>query len=757
MLDEQMLATILRAHTAIEHDLSDVVEEMVYDLDAESIAESLLDDDLLPKNKHNVTYHDALNYFIGLCSYVEEKTEIPAIISDDLYDKLVAKTIELGSNQPIGAPSSNIIGIGERHHRFPELRGSLAKVHFLYDREIPEKDSRNSLEHYLNNVVRQMKTAGIPIGETLISVDVKRDGVSHIIEGEGNEFKHVLTRGDVDNNLGKDLTPLFKQFYPEESGDKIDVDTMIIYMGLNLIPVDIWENSNEYGIKVETYMTTKEYEEFKKEFDIKRCNRRSAVVSICNQAPLKDFDGTSDDDPWYKYSKYLHMDHFQIACTKPIKIDKYSRESFMWYPAGKINGHYNYLYVERPNTIDLRDIPSCIESINESINFVKSEVKMTNVPCDGAVITFLDPTIIELLGRKNDKNMFQVAFKFPAGEEKTTVENIDFQVGPIAGRITPMARLRPIRINGNRISNVTISNAAKLERLNLHIGDEVLIRYDIVPTIFKPKGCVEMDGEPVKFPTECPICHGPVVNECCSNDDCPSKAVGHIMNFIQKRGIKGGIGLETVVLLVDKGYLKSIGDLYRLYQHRKALCELPKLGETSVTSILDGISESRKMFPHQILGAIGIPNIGLKTMEKICKKLNILGNLDNLNESYTAMLAIPGIGEKTIPMVIEGIEKKRPIIEDICRNVDIIPYDKEKKYDATIYITSVNNKAEFKEYLESINIKVTDSFTKSVDILVIPDDATEKPSKAIKAEKWGIPVITLTEAKERWDYDDPGK
>ena len=756
MLNEQMLATVLRAHTAIEHDLKDVIEEMVYDLDAESIAERLLDDDVLPRNKNNVTYHDALNYFIGLCSYVEEKTEVPAIISDDLYDKLVAKTIELGSDQPIGVPSSNIIGIDERLHKFPELRGSLAKVHFLYDKEIPEKDSRNSLEHYLNNVVKQMKTAGIPVGETLISVDVKRDGVSHIIEGEGDDFKHILTRGDVDNNRGKDLTPLFKQFYPKETGDGIDADTMVICMDLDLLPVGIWEAKNEFGVKVETYMKTDDYEQFKKTFDIKRCNRRSAVVSICNQAPITDFNKT--EDPWEKYTRYLRMDHFQIASTKPIELDRCSREPLFWYPIGKFNGHYNYLYVERPNTIDLRDIPACVESINKAIDMVRAEVEDTKVPCDGAVISFLDPAIIELLGRKNDKNMFQVAFKFPAGEEKTIVENIDFQVGPIAGRITPMARLKPIRINGNRISNVTISNAAKLERLNLHIGDEVLIRYDIVPTIFKPKGCVETDGEPVKFPTECPICHRPIVDECCVSDDCPSKAVGHIMNFIQKRGIKGGIGLVTVVLLVDKGYLTSIGDLYRLYQHRDALCSLPKLGETSVSSILDGISESRKMFPHQILGAIGIPNIGLKTMEKICKKINILGNLDNLNDLYTTMLAIPGIGEKTIPMVIEGIEKKRPLIEDICRNVDIVPYGKEKKYDTTIYITSVNNKAEFKEYLESINVKVADSFTKSVDVLVIPDEPTEKPlPKAVKAEKWGIPVITLTEAKERWDYDNPRK
>lgn len=756
MLNEQMLATVLQAHTAIEHDLRDVIEEMVYEIDGEGIAEELLEDDVLPKNKYNVTYHDALNYFIGLCSYVEEKTSVPAIIDDTLYDKLVAKTIELGGRQPIGAPSSNIISIDERSHKFPELRGSLAKVHFLYDREVPEKDSRSSLEHYLNGVVRQMKAAGLPIGETPISVDVKRDGVSHIIEGEGEEFKHILTRGDVDNNRGKDLTPLFKQFYPESGTDGIDVSMMIGCMNLHLIPADIWNHGNEFGIKVETYMKTDAYESFKKAFDIKRCNRRSAVVSICNQAPIKDFDKTEEPNPWDKYSKYLRMDHFQIACTKPIKLDEYSSETIMWYPIGKINGHYNYLYVEQPDTIDLRDIPACVESINSAIGAVKREVGITKVPCDGAVVTFLDPKIIELLGRKSDKNMFQVAFKFPAGEEKTIVENVDFQVGPIAGRITPMARLKPIRINGNRISNVTISNAAKLERLNLHIGDEVLIRYDIVPTIFKPEGCKEMVGEPVAFPTKCPICDGPVVNECCSNDDCPSKAVGHIMNFIKKRDIKGGIGLETVVLLVDRGYLTSIGDLYRLYQHRKELCDLPKLGEASVANILDGISESRKMFPHQILGAIGIPNIGLKTMEKICKKINILGNIDNLSDLYTAMLAIPGIGEKTIPMVIEGIEKKRSLIEDICRNVDIVPYDNEKKYDATIYITSVKNKADFKEYLESINIKVADSFTKTTDVLVIPDEPTEKPlPKAVKAEKWGIPIITLSEAKERWDYDDP--
>jgi NAD-dependent DNA ligase len=753
MITEKMIDTVSSIHLCITNKLSDVVEQQVLSLanDAEEIGESLLDEDVLPQNKKGVLYNEMISWFVEICSYVENEMDIPAIISDELYDKLVERMINVGEAQPIGSPTSVIIGIDTRPHKYPELRGSLAKVHFLWDTEIPKKDTRKSLEWYLNNVVRQMKASGdnVDLTKVPISVDIKYDGVSHIIEGSGKEFQHVLTRGDVYNNLGKDLTPLFSRFFPNEDEKGIKTNSMASNMKLDKLPASIWEDGLDYGIKVETFMTSQRFNLFKEEYNLNRCNRRSAVMSICNQVP----DSEEPDEFYKKQVQFLRMQSFQIATSKEIELDDETVEKD-WHSIGKFNGHYNYIYTEGEDTIDLTDIESCVKYLGKEIELTRTLADTWSIPCDGAVITILDQSFINVLGRKDNKNMFQVAFKFPAGEEKTTIEDVDFQVGPIVGRLTPVARLKPIVINGNTISNVTVSNQAKLERLHLHKGDEVLIRYDIIPSIFKSKDCKETDNPLIEFPTECPVCGGIVKDEVCINPDCPSKVVGHILNYIGRLNIKGGLGIEKVVQLVDVGLLNGIGDLYRLYLHRDEMCKLERWGETSVDKILSGISEAKSLYQHQILGSIGIPGVGLKTMEKVCRKLNIIGNLDNLDELYIPMCSIGGIGPKSASAIIEGIKKKTPLIEDICCNVDIRQYESEEdKYTTSVCFTSTHDTEEFEKFLDSIGVKVNDTFTKSTEYLIVPDLRMEKPStKMVKAEKWNTPMIKLKEAKIKWGY-----
>ena len=754
MITEKMISTVYGIHNCIQNKMHDAVLTYINTVNAEEISEELLNDDVLPQNKMMLSYPEMLKWFIEFCSYVEEETDMPAVISDDIYDKLVAKLVDLGEVQPIGSPISNVVGIGDRKHSFPELRGSLAKVHFIWEKDIPEKDSRKSLEGYLRNVVRQMVAADIPVGKTMVSVDLKFDGVSHIIEGENGEINHILTRGDVGTNTGKELTQTFSRFFPRfgEDPSSIDTDDLVTDMHMGLVPESIWDNDSKYGIKVETYMPTDLYEKFEKETNDKKCNRRSAVVSICNQSPDNITPNIPHNPERVMQSSYLRMQHFQIASEKPIELDK-EKESKYWFPIGKINNRYQYLYIENPTEIDLSDIEGTCNTISELKETMKKKAESLKIPIDGIVITLLDSKLVDLLGRKNDKNMFQVAFKFPAGEEKTTIEAVDFQVGPIAGLLTPVARLKPIRINGNKISNVTVSNKAKLERLKLHVGDEVLIRYDIIPSIFKDASCKESNAPLIEFPTHCPICDGDVENERCINPNCPSKLIGHIMNFVEKNRIKGGIGFQTIVDFVNYGFLTSIGDIYRLYQKREELYNLPNYGETSIDSILDGISDARKLLPHEILGAIGIPSIGLKKMEKLCKSLNIIGNLDHLEDLLEPAIQIPGIGEKTAKAAFLGIESKKELIEDICSNVEILPYPKPKKYISAVCFTLVRNE-NFEEFLEEHNIAVKDSVTSDVRTVIIPNEPVQKPStKMNKALLNGIEMITISEAMKRWNYD----
>lgn len=750
MITNEMIKTIKNIHRCLDLNLTDELDIYIDTISGGDIGEALLSDDAIMSDSDTelVSYQEVLKWFIDFCSYVENETDVPAIISDELYDKLVEKLVDMGAPQPIG---SQVLDGSKEPHSYPELRGSLSKVHYIWEKDIPPKDSRKSLEGYLNNVIRLANQAGIPINDVLVSIDLKYDGVSHIIECSYVYVDKILTRGDVDTNLGKDLTELFMKFFPlysEYSSYKdIYFKEMVSSMGLDKLPKTLFDDPElNYGIKVETFMHTDDYQNYVGENNIKRCNRRSAVTSICNQdAGNVEYQSHLKD--------YLSMSHFQIASDTDLYTVFTKEEQEHWIPIGKINDRYQYLYVENPMYIDLSIVSDVCNLCNEYIGKLKKEAEEKLIPIDGIVISLLDKKLVELLGRNNDKNMFQVAFKFPAGEEKTIIEKVDFQVGPIAGNLTPVARLKPIKINGNTITNVTISNKAKMDRLQIHEGDEVIIKYDIIPTIFKDSSCKCSDSPLITFPTKCPVCSGDVEEERCINPDCPAKIVGHILNFVKKNRIDGGIGFNTIVDFVERGYLNSIGDLYRLYRYKDELCEIPGYGEMSVTKILSGISESRKMYPHQIFGTIGIPSIGLKTMEKVCRNLDLIGNLGNIDGIYPLMVNISGIGDKKAKLICEGIKNKINLVQDLCSNLELKPYPKGTEITEVVCFTNVRDK-EFEKFLEDKGIGVSSSLTSKVTTLIIPDWKMSKESSKYKeAKERDIEILKLSEAFDKWGYE----
>lgn len=735
MITNKMIKTVSHIHNCMENGLTDDLAMLVSTVNVQEIGEALLSDDNLPTNESRLSYGDMLSYFIQFCSFIENETDEPNVISDEVYDKLAEKLIDLGLEQPIGSTLTPELSDTEKvPHKYPELRGSLAKVHFIWEKDIPEKDSRKSLEGYLKNSVRQLKDSEFPIGKTRISIDLKYDGVSHIIECSGNKVGHILTRGDVEKNLGKDLTPLFNKLFPELSPSIYNVR----------VPKVLLDSDINYGVKVETYMKTESYDNYKETYNIKRCNRRSAVVSICNQL-------AENVDAEDKTRDYLSMQQFQISSEEDIYDKLTGSEKNNWFPVGTINNKSQYLFLENIEEVDLSDIGGICELCKAKINELRSYADGLNIPIDGIVISFIDPKIAEILGRTNNKNMFQIAFKFPAGEEKTIVEKVDFQVGPIAGNLTPVARLKPIKINGNTITNVTICNKDKMDRLRIHEGDEVIIKYDIIPTIFKDDSCKESNNPLVEFPDRCPVCDGEVVEERCVNPDCPAKTVGHIYNFVNRNRIGGGIGITVITDFVNAGYLKSVGDLYRLYRFKEELYKLPGYGETSINNILEGISESRKMFAHQVFGSLGIPTIGIRVMEKVCKNVDLVSNLSNLDNILDKLTSIVGIGSKRAVMIIDGIKNKMDTVMDLLSNLEIIPYSEEPSYSEVVCFTNVRDH-EFESFLMKNGVKVSDSFTSKVTLVITPDIMNKVTTKVKKAKEKGLGVITISEAYSRFGY-----
>ena len=719
----------------MKYDLIDEFSKSVELTDLEGIGLELLNmqEDIV----ENVPITDVLQEYISILNFIENETSIPTSVSDDTYDQIVEKYNDLGGIHEVGVHVEASQNKKFGYHKYPELRGSLDKIHYLYNSEIPEKDSRKSFQQFLSGIIRELDKQNSPQPENItVLVDFKWDGVSHVLEfGNHVELDRVLTRYDVENNIGVDITHIFKE-------------TDLSKLFFCPLPKHI-QDSSGFGLKVETFMPTEYFNKYVDDMHDTKCNRRSAITSIVNR-------GEDDWEP--SLLQYLALKPLQISSENKFEVD--SDEN--WIYLGEISGHYQYIHIY---TLDLffkvkslsymmDNLPMC--PLKASIDAV-SQIASDTIPVDGAVITLLNQDIIDIMGRKGNKNKFQIAYKFPQGVKKTRLKDVEFPVGPVAGTITPLAIVEPVVINGNTITNATLSNFDKMERLDLNIGDEVIIRYDIIPKLEKDDTCKKGTGRKIERLVECPVCHSNLNGGSrCLNPNCETKLAGKIYNYVKKMKIRN-LGKETIEKFVKEGYLTNIGDLYRLPNHIDGLIRLPGFGVNSITSIVSSIFGRTKVYPHELLGAIGIPDVALRTMKKVCEVIDdILCITDETApDILVRMHLISGIGEITARKIVSGILERRFILDDIIPYMEFIPYPKNKKEPTDVVLFTECRDAEFVEYLENNNVEVVSSYVKRLTMLIVPDSLITETSmnkKVKRALDEGISIITLSDAKKRFGY-----
>ena len=720
----------------IKYDLMDEFSKSVELTDLENIGVELLNthEELI----EGVSLKDTIQEYISILNFIENETSIPTPVSDDTYDQIVEKYKDLGGRREIGVHGNNSQNKKFGYHKYPELRGSLDKIHYLTNDEIPNKDSRKSFQQFLSGVIRELTSQGIDLPKDInVAIDLKWDGTSHILEFSTNvTLDRVLTRYDVENNLGVDITHIFK-------------DCDLAKLLFCKLPVNVC-NSSQFGLKVETFMPTSYFQDYVEATGDRKCNRRSAITSIVNRG----------EDEWEpSLLKFLAMKPLQIASVDYFEL---TEKDCGWIYLGELFGRHQYIHIY---TLDLSFKIDTLTDLMDNINnyplkdaiFGVQNIAGDTIPVDGAVITLLDQRIIDTMGRKGNKNKFQIAFKFPQGVKKTKLKSVEFPVGPVAGTITPLAIVEPVVINGNTITNATLSNFEKMERLDLNIGDEVIIRYDIIPKLEKDSSCVKGNGVKIERPTNCPICNSDLEGgNRCMNPDCDAKLSGKIYNYIRKLKIKN-IGKETIDKFVDTGYLKCIGDLYRLPTHVESLIKLPGFGINSITSIFAAIYNRTKLFPHELLGAIGIPDISTKTMQKVCENIDILTLSERqLENSVADMTNISGIGEITAQKIVSGIIDRMDLLEDVMNHIEFIPYPKDKVTPTETVLFTECRDSNFAEYLEENNVEVASSYVKRLTLLIVSNEMdieTSENRKVRRAKEESVPILTLNEAMIRFGYN----
>ena len=253
------------------------------------------------------------------------------------------------------------------------------------------------------------------------------------------------------------------------------------------------------------------------------------------------------------------------------------------------------------------------------------------------------------LGNTSKAPRWVIAYKFAAEQATTRILAIDLQVGKL-GTLTPVARLEPVHLGGTTVSNASLHNADFIATKDIRIGDLVVVEKagEIIPYVIRSEPDARQGTEiPFTFPSECPVCGAPVTRDPagaffrCTGTDCSAKLKRRLRSFAIRGAMDiEGLGSETIELLVDHGFVKTIPDLFILNQ--KQLESLPRMGEKSATNLIDGILQSKSRGLGRLLAGLGIRHIGESIADEVARRVGAIDSLLALGEDEIANF--PGMG-----------------------------------------------------------------------------------------------------------------
>ena len=396
-----------------------------------------------------------------------------------------------------------------------------------------------------------------------------------------------------------------------------------------------------------------------------------------------------------------------------------------------------------------------IDEVLEYINYYTTHRHDLDYEIDGVVIKVNSIEEQKKLGFTSHHPRWATAYKFPAEEVLTKLNDIIFTVGR-TGQITPNAVLDPVLVMGSTIRRATLHNEDFVMEKGLKIGDTVSIRKagDVIPEVVE--AIVERrDGTEKEFAmiTECPICHERIVKKegqvdyYCTNNLCDARNIESLVHFCSRKAMNiDGLGDRIIEDFYNLGFIKSITDIYNLKIHKQDLIELEGFGNKSVDNLLEAIEKSKDNSLEKLLFALGIEQVGEKTareLSKIYKDLNSLAA-----SSIEELTSIPDIGPIIAKSIVEYFKdtNNQEIIQrliDIGLNIfykgtDIM--ENSNFLGKTFVITgtiSSFSREELEEKIESFGGKTSGSVSNKTSVVIVGADPG---SKYEKAQKLGIEI-----------------
>lgn len=636
-----------------------------------------------------------LNYHSKLY-YVYDRTEI----SDYEYDMLMQRLKTLESEHPeLITPDSPTQRVGGQAlsqfepvtHQVP--LESLTDV-FSYD-ELFEFGSRmDSL---------------IPAPHDF-SVEPKVDGLSMSLEYENGVFIRGATRGD--GITGENVTENLRT--------------------IRSLPLRIDNAPERLIVRGEVYMSKAAFEKINAEREIRGenplANPRNAAAGSIRQL-----------DPRIAASRRLDIVFFNMQFSSDMRYHTHAETLDAMREMG-----FPVIPYKRFDKIE-----ECVEQIRwlgENRDALPYEM-------DGAVIKINDLSQRAMLGSTAKAPRWAVAFKYPPEQKESRVKDIIVQVGR-TGVLTPKVIVEPIRLAGTTVSAATLHNQDNISRLDIRIGDTVILQKagEIIPEVVavavekRPEGTV-----PFTMPERCPECGSPVVRDIdgaayrCTSPECPAQVLRNIAHFASREAMDiEGLGISVCESLIKNKLVESAADIY--YLEPQSVAMLDRMGEKSASNLIDAIEKSKSAGLSRLICAFGIRQVGQKAAKVLASHF---GNLDSLvRADVNELTLIPDIGGITAQFITEWFSNPQSLhlIERLrSAGVDFTSHEeiKDNRFAGMTFVLTgtLNNykRDEAGAIIESFGGKVSGSVSKKTSFVLA---GAEAGSKLTKAESLGIKIIS---------------
>ena len=628
--------------------------------------------------------------------YTLGKPSVTDVTYDTLYDKLVNLEKETGvilSNSPTQKVGGEVLSnLTKITHKYPML--SLDKCH-----------SAEEVLEFAN-------------GKDIVAL-FKLDGLTtDIVEDEFGQLKSGATRGN--GTIGELITHNVKTYKNVPLKSKATGKEVHI-IGESIMDYNTFNKIN--------YELPPDVEKFKHPRNLCSGSVRQLDSSICKKRNIQ-FYGYIVEGIDFKYK----MD--QLAFIKELGFDVCEHRLIT---KDNLNKEY-------------------IENIFDEF---KEIAKQKSIPIDGVVFMYNDIEYGKSLGRTVKFPKHSIAYKYEDDLQETTITNIRWQIGR-TGVVTPVADFETVEIDGTDVSKATLNNISILKELNLNIGSRVTVKKanmiipQIVDNITKdtdilidiPSKVEGHDTEIRQSSTKDGIKEFLYLKDN-NNNIVLTKSISHYCNRDAMNIV--GLSEKSIEKFIEKGFIKSILDIYSLDKYKKEIVNMEGFGLKSYNKLIDSIEKSKQCKLENFIYALGIPNVGLQTAKDICKYFN--NDIDRIIVSdKTEYMRISGIGESVADSIVNYFIKTKNVnfINSLINQLSFIKDNPKENNNIslegkTFVITGkvhiYKNRNEIKDIIESLGGKVSGSVSSKTDYL-INNDINSNSSKNKTAKELNIPIIS---------------